>query len=213
MEINVNLEPLKKYEAVVISSDTDATYVAEGVGEIKKVIKSIEAQRLSYTKPLDEAKAKLIQDERKATDPLNAILKVLNKKLVDWTLSQEARRREEAERKRKEELAALEAEKQRQLEIAAKTDGEEAARAVEEIEKNAARLEVAPIEIKNTVKTDTGGWTTQKRWKAKVVDETLVPREFLIVDTVKLNKYATAMKETAKVPGVEFFFEMGGVSR
>lgn len=213
MEINVNLEPLKKYEAVVISSDTDATYVAEGVGEIKKVIKSIEAQRLSYTKPLDEAKKKLIEDERKITEPLNSIIKTLNTKMVAWTMAQEKRRREEAEKKRQEELAALEAEKQKQLAIAATTDNEEAAKAVEEIEKNAARLEAAPVTITNTVKTEKGAWTVQARWKARVVDESLVPREFLIVDTIKLNKYATTMKESAKVPGVEFFKESAGVSR
>jgi hypothetical protein len=33
-----------------------------------------------------------------------------------------------------------------------------------------------------------------------------VPREFCAVDTVKLGRYATAMKDSAKVPGVRFFY-------
>lgn len=213
LQVSIDLEPLKKYEALVITTNSDATYVAERISEIKKQIKSIEAQRLSYTKPLDEAKAKLIEDERKATAPLNDILKTLNTKMVVWTQSQEAIRRAEAEKKRKEELAALEAERQRQIALAATTDSEEAIKAVEEIEKNAERLEAAPVTISNTVKTEKGGWTTQTRWKARVIDESLVPREFLMVDTVKINKYATNMKEKAKILGVEFYTEVGGVVR
>lgn len=34
----------------------------------------------------------------------------------------------------------------------------------------------------------------------------LVPREFLIVDEKKLNTYARAMKDTAAVPGIEFYY-------
>ena len=35
----------------------------------------------------------------------------------------------------------------------------------------------------------------------------LLPREFLCVDTIKLNKYAVAMRESAKVPGISFYPE------
>lgn len=212
-QVKVDIEPLKKYEEIVITTDTDAAYVAERIGEIKKHIKAVEDQRLSYTKPLDEAKKKLIEDERKITDPLNSIIKTLNTKMVAWTLAQEKRRREEAEKKRQEELAALEAEKQRQLAIAATTDNEEAAKAVEEIEKNASRLEAAPVTITNTVKTEKGAWTIQTRWSFEVTNEKQVPREFLCIDEKKLQKYATAMKEDANVNGVRFYSIQSGASR
>jgi hypothetical protein len=45
----------------------------------------------------------------------------------------------------------------------------------------------------------------RRSWKWRLVKPELVPREFLIVDTVRLNKYATAMRESAQVPGVEFY--------
>jgi hypothetical protein len=46
----------------------------------------------------------------------------------------------------------------------------------------------------------------RRRWTFEVVDESEVPREFCAVDTVKLGRYATAMKDSAKVPGVRFFY-------
>jgi hypothetical protein len=45
----------------------------------------------------------------------------------------------------------------------------------------------------------------RRSWKWRLVKPELVPREFLVVDTVRLNKYATAMRESAQVPGVEFY--------
>lgn len=46
----------------------------------------------------------------------------------------------------------------------------------------------------------------RRRWTFEVVDESEVPREFCAIDTVKLGRYATAMKDSAKVPGVRFFY-------
>jgi hypothetical protein len=46
----------------------------------------------------------------------------------------------------------------------------------------------------------------RRRWTFEVVDESEVPRDFLLVDTVKLGRYAGAMKESGKVPGVRFFY-------
>jgi hypothetical protein len=46
----------------------------------------------------------------------------------------------------------------------------------------------------------------RRRWTFDVVDESEVPREFCAIDTVKLGRYAIAMKDSAKVPGVRFFY-------
>jgi hypothetical protein len=46
----------------------------------------------------------------------------------------------------------------------------------------------------------------RRTWHFEVVDEAEVPRDFCIVDTVKLGRYATAMKDSAKVPGIRFYY-------
>ena len=212
-KFELNLEPLKKYEFLQIKSNTDATFVAERISELKKHIYATEEKRKDYTYPLDQLKKQMIADERKITDPLQLILKILNRKLIDWADSQEQIRKVEAEKRRQEELKALEAERNRQLELASKTDSEEAAKAVEQIETNVARLEQTPVTISNTVRTESGSWGIQTRWRARIVDTALIPREFLEPNMVEINKYATKHKEAAVIPGIEFYSEKGGMSR
>lgn len=208
---DVDLALYQSYESRSIVSDSDAKIVTQCALEIKKAIDDMEKQRLKYTRPLDELKAEMIRDEREVTEPLKKILKLLNLKLLTWTESQEAIRREAAERKRKEDLAALEAEKERQFALAVQTNDTKAADAIIEIEKNAERLAAKPVEVFNTIRTATGSSGITTRWKHTVIDESLVPREFLMVDDAKLRKYATAKKESAKVPGVQFYPEKGMV--
>lgn len=206
---DLDISPFKKYEALTIASDSDAKFVTERCIEIKKLIDATEDQRTKYTRPLDDIKKSMIEDERKITNPLKLIRQILDNKLVVWTESQEAIRRKFAEIKRAEELKALEAEKKAQLEIAMKVDDTKAADAVAEIEKNVARLEAKPIEVSNTIRTDAGSSGIQGHWKFKVIDSALVPREFLMVDEVKLGQYVRANKEKASVPGVETYCQKG----
>jgi len=42
-------------------------------------------------------------------------------------------------------------------------------------------------------------------YKWRITHSELIPREFLMVDEVKLNAYAKAMKESAEVPGIAFY--------
>jgi hypothetical protein len=44
-------------------------------------------------------------------------------------------------------------------------------------------------------------------YKWRVVNQALVPREFLTLDEKKLTGYANAMKSAARVPGLEFYTE------
>ena len=57
------------------------------------------------------------------------------------------------------------------------------------------------------------GMYFKETWRAEVVDEKLVPREFLTVDVQKLNAYARTMKDKAVVTGVRFFSEQSTVVR
>jgi hypothetical protein len=45
----------------------------------------------------------------------------------------------------------------------------------------------------------------RRTWQWRLTNDALVPRDFLTVDTRKLDKYATAMQASAKVAGVEFY--------
>ncbi|HWO15051.1 MAG TPA: hypothetical protein VNN80_36360 [Polyangiaceae bacterium] len=57
--------------------------------------------------------------------------------------------------------------------------------------------------LPNDVKA--AGQTFRRRWTFEVVIESEVPRDFMTIDTVKLGRYASAMKGSGQVPGVRFF--------
>ena len=44
-----------------------------------------------------------------------------------------------------------------------------------------------------------------RRWHYRVINAALIPAEFMILDEKKLGAYARSMKESARVPGVEFY--------
>lgn len=111
------------------------------------------------------------------------------------TRARQQREREIAEQRRREDEARAAAEAAA-LEQAGEFDLADAVLA----EAIAAPLPVVVLadEVKAVQKF-------RRTWKWRLVKAELVPRDFLLVDTVKLNKYATAMRESAKVPGVEFY--------
>lgn len=89
----------------IISGDQNLE-AAEIVGEIRKHIKDVSAVRMMLSKPLDEAKARLIDIERDHVAPLVAEQERLQKLGTNWT-EQEKRRLADEARKRAEEIAAL----------------------------------------------------------------------------------------------------------
>jgi hypothetical protein len=111
------------------------------------------------------------------------------------TRARQQREREIAEQRRREDEARAAAEA-----AALEQAGEHDLAAAVMEEAIAAPLPVVVLvdEVKAVQKF-------RRSWKWRLKDEALVPRDFLIVDTIKLNKYATAMRESAKVPGVEFY--------
>jgi hypothetical protein len=197
--------PFKPFVDLVISSEPEAATVSDVRIQVKEVLKEIEKKRKSFTEPILEAKRRIDEEAKSVSAPFEAIVRSMDGKLIAWHESQEQVRIEAEKKRREEEAAKLEAEKERQLAIVVETGDEKAAEAVAEIEKNQERLVSQPIEIHNNTRTNAGTTYLQKRWTFEVVEANKIPREFLMVDESKLQKYATAMKDTANVPGVKFF--------
>jgi hypothetical protein len=125
----------------------------------------------------------------------------------------------ELERIRREEQARLEAiarkeEEERRLQEA--IDAEAALKAQgatkEEVaEETAAILEtpvtVAPVVIPKDVPKMQGGPVYRTIWKARIVNEKAIPREYLVPDMVKINGVVRALKGAINIPGVTAYEE------
>lgn len=53
----------------------------------------------------------------------------------------------------------------------------------------------------------------RKTWHWRVSNKDLIPREFLAPDEEKLDKYADAMNDDARVPGIEFYYTKTPIRR
>jgi len=133
-----------------------------------------------------------------------------------------AKEAQEAEWRRKEAEAKAELDRQNALIAKAKNEKaraeaeaatakaraeqEKAARLAEERRQQAAEVYVPAPAVASTVEK-LQGVSMKKNWKARVINEALVPREYLIIDLQKLDKIAKAVKGSLSIPGVEFYSE------
>ena len=138
-------------------------------------------------------------------DPLEAC-KTLDRKRYAWKKAEDDRRAQEAEKlRRAEELRQA----NERLELASRM---EAAGMKEQAEK-IIDAPAASVNVPEPVKVaKVEGQSNVENWQARVVDEKLIPREYLTPDLVKLGKLAKLMKGKASVPGVAFE-DVGSVRR
>lgn len=203
-------------QGVKINTPEEAQLAVNQTREIKALAKQIEDYRKSITDPM-RAKITAIMDTfRPATDFLDKVEKVLKASIT--TFDQEQRRiaaEAEKERQRLEQV-----ERDRQAALAPKAEellqqAEEAAQAgdtakAEELEQQAMAVQeiAAPISVPVPVAPDKiRGAATRKVWKCRVVNAALVPDQFKIVNEKALDAYAKSMKESASLPGCEFYSE------
>lgn len=92
----------------------------------------------------------------------------------------------------------------------------EQAKLLEKAEKEAKKVEkkspemaadIRAIALTRQVTPVVEGQSFRKHWKHEVMEPSMVPDEFWIIDEKRLAAYAKAMKENAKVDGVRFYTE------
>jgi hypothetical protein len=164
-----------------IKSDEDYEKAGELKLNLTKLNKMITGAKEKITKPLNEA----LKNARELFSPAENSYKTANqlvtRKMIDWDDLREAE-------------ANLAKEK-----IAAKVESgyikpETAEQKLEEI-----------IEAPQTTISNAGTTYTSKVKKVKIINELLIPREYLIIDMVKLNR--AMLKDGLEVAGAEVYEE------
>ena len=188
----------EKAQCIVIKNDSDAQLAGVELKETKSRIRTLDEERKKITKPLDDAKKAAMELFKKPTDILLKAEQILKQSILTYNKKQEDKRREE------EAKLQREADKrQRELEAQAKKHEEKG-----NFEKAEARRaladEVVPA-IAPTSAPKIAGIQKRTIWGYKVVDLSLVPREYMIVNETMLGQTAKSSKGTLKIPGVEFF--------
>jgi vancomycin resistance protein YoaR len=130
------------------------------------------------------------------TKPLAEAAKICNQKAYAWKRAEDERRQIEAQRIERENAKKVEDERLRQAEALAKAGKPALADAVLE-----QPIEVRPVVAEEVAKP--AGVSYRENWQYTIVDEAVLPREFLMPDESKIGKVVKAMKAATKIPGIK----------
>lgn len=195
---------IKFYEdeclSVAVTNQTQYEDCINWIRQIENFKKDLDEKRKTITKPIDQAKKAVMDLFNPYIEKCEKFSSFLRSKANGYLYEQEQLRI--AEQKK----AFDEAEKKRkELEAKAKSASENGNEAkAEKLLEKADNIQVAVVAP--TVES-VAGTAKVTRWKHRIIDETLIPREYLIVNEQALSKVAIAMKGTLKIPGVEFYSE------
>lgn len=186
----------------------------EALGEAAEILKQVKSKyteldelRKTMTKPLDESKKKIMEFFRIPLEKLTSAETMIKNGIVNFKHEQQRKRQEEIIRQQREleaqarklEAEAKAAEKAGQTEKVAELQKEK----IEiQQEKKDVAIMVPPPDVKKIE-----GLSFRKVWKFKITDPAALPREYMMPNEAMLKSTATSLKEKARVPGVEFYFE------
>jgi len=195
-------------ELVPLSSEKEANTLAEWLARAATARKALDKSRKDATKPLRDQ----VKDVDGLYNPMIEVLKGFDSKgkrvLLAWRHVENARI--ERERRESEERAIEAAIREGEaLRKAQESEGGEKKKAQAEADV-AARDQMietitAPTKQTRGVRTDTGTTSVKERWIFEVVNEELVPRQFLCVDRKAIR--AAVAAGMRKISGVSIELE------
>ena len=194
---------LAQSSSISITSSPDYQSAGDLLKTIKGKMDILNQQRISITKPLDEAKKKIMNLFRVPLDYYGKAEITIKTAMMDYS------RRIEREKKEKEQKIREEQERRaKELERQAKKvkDGARSAELLRQADAERTTIIVPAIQIPkiNGVKITT-------RWIYEITDLSLLPKEFMIPDDKKLSALARSTKKTFLIPGVKFL-EVSGIA-
>lgn len=197
------LEAYRSYEIVDNKTYTES---GEVLKQIKFKTKELEDQRKSMTKPMDEAKRKVMDFFRKPLDYLSQAENIIKRSMLSFQQEQERIRREREDKLRRQAEAEEERKRKALEERARKAEEKGNLEKAEELREKKEEVFVpAPI-VPNQVEK-VPGIATKIIWKFSIVDVQAIPRDYLTPDVQKIGAMARSSKGTLAIPGIRIYSE------
>jgi hypothetical protein len=193
------VQPLESWmQAYHINNDAEYVQAAEDLKRVKAAQKQIDTTDEEICGPLyrgwKNAKAFFTEPRTK----LEKIEKTIKAGIDSYQKRLDAQQKE-AQRKA-DELAAKERQK-----LQARAEKAVASGKAEKAATLAAQAQTIVAPVVQIQAPKVAGLTSRKIWTFRVVDETLIPREYLKPDLQMIGQVAKAMKEKTNIPGIEAF--------
>ena len=191
-------------QTFAIATMTDYQLAGEELKAIKGRMKELDDLRKSMTRPLDNAKKAVLGFFRPVSDGLSQAENLIKRAMLGYQQEQERKRQEEEARLRK----IAEDEQRRRNALATKQAEKARARGNEErAQEILENVPIIPTPVVLKEQPKVKGIATREIWKFRVVNVSLLPREYMLPNGKMLLAFAQATKGTIPVPGVEFYSE------
>ncbi len=105
VEFKTTINPEVLNREIVITNQDEYTYWGDVMKLCKNKIKEIEDERKEYTKPIDEAKKRLMDKEKTITEPVKTYMAKIDQQMGVFYLAEEKKRQEEQKRLEAEAIA------------------------------------------------------------------------------------------------------------
>lgn len=192
------LAAIEQARAFTITNQEEAAVVDAFCVNLKALEKEVGLAYDEHIEAAFKAHKALVAKKKVYAEPIEEARRIAKGKLIAWSEAERVRLEREAEIARAEALKKAEDEALARAERAAEFD-EKAADAI-----ISAPVVVEPIKAAAPAKTAT---VFQTRWKFRINNPALIPREYLIPDETKIGGVIRATKGSISIPGVEAFSE------
>jgi len=185
--------------ALIVTTSEQYEAAAEMLLNIKSLQKEINETFDPICKKAFDAHKEAVAQKKKVEAPLIEAERIIKPKMADYIAEQDRIKRAEEERLRA--IAQKEEEDRRIAEAeqaAAEGKHEEAEAIISE------EVYVAPVVVQKTT-PNVSGISYRETWDYEIVDMSKIPREYWILDKVKISGVVRSMKGATNIPGVRVF--------
>lgn len=202
-ELEQKYLPVVAEAQTIIVVDVESLQIAnQMLQNLKALRKEIEATFKPIKQAINTLKATTLEQERKHDGPPAAAQQYISGQIVAYQ-DREQKKAAAAEKERLEKQRQKEKDEQELRDILAELNPEMSA--VEVIEMTTPSAPPPPPTIPAVPKLS--GTTFRTNWKFRIIDESLIPAEYWVVDEVLLGVAVRTTKDKTWIPGIEVYSE------
>lgn len=196
------LAAIEAAKGIMISNRPTYEHAGSFLVGLKAIEKEINDTFDPVIKSAYEAHKAAIAARDKHRSPIIEAEKIVKLKMGEFQKVEEKRLREEEERLREMARQEEEAERNRMADRLIEEGRPEEALAL-----LGQQVETPPIIMPEMTAPKIKGVMTRTVWKFRIKDEKLIPRDYLVVDEVKIGKMIRATEGKIEIPGIEVYQE------
>jgi exonuclease VII large subunit len=190
-----------KFEIVSQNTYEEATTFLKG---IKSLIKKVEETFNPIVEKTRVAWREAIAQKEKHLLPLEQAESLIKNRIGGYLAECEKKRRQEEERLRLEAEEKARKERERLEARAEKVEAKGNIEKAESLKERAEQVEAFVPTVAPTVEKVNGQFM-RKIWDFEVIDFALIPREYLMIDGIKIRKIIQGYKGKISIPGIRIF--------